>query len=71
MLKADADRWAGIDESAGEGISREAIGRYLRYLAETKFVAWPTGRGRELPAIGVDLAQAQAHWGAGGRGGVV
>ncbi|KAK8026812.1 hypothetical protein PG991_003868 [Apiospora marii] len=69
VLKADADRWTGVDESAGEGISREAVGRFLRYLAETKFLAWPTGRGRELPAIGVDVAQAQAQWGVGGRGG--
>ncbi|KAK8056644.1 alpha-aminoadipate reductase [Apiospora rasikravindrae] len=70
VLKADADRWTGMDESAGEGISREAVGRFLRYLAETKFLAWPTGRGRELPTIGVDVAQAQAQWGVGGRGGV-
>lgn len=69
VLKADADRWTGVDESAGEGISREAVGRYLRYLAETKFLPWPTSRGRELPAIGLDLAQAQAQWGVGGRGG--
>ncbi|KAK8119233.1 alpha-aminoadipate reductase [Apiospora kogelbergensis] len=69
VLKADADRWTGVDESAGEGITREAIGRFLRYLAETKFLAWPTGRGRELPAIGVDVAKAQAQWGVGGRGG--
>lgn len=26
VLKADADRWTGVDESAGEGISREAVG---------------------------------------------
>lgn len=69
VLKADADRWTGVDESAGEGISREAVGRFLRYLATTKFLAWPTSRGRELPAIGVDAAQAQAQWGVGGRGG--
>ncbi|KAF2967579.1 hypothetical protein GQX73_g5999 [Xylaria multiplex] len=60
VLKADADRWTGVDESGGEGIGREAVGRFLRYLAETKFLAWPTGRGRELPAIGVDVVQAQA-----------
>ncbi|KAK5632643.1 hypothetical protein RRF57_008357 [Xylaria bambusicola] len=70
VLKADADRWTGVDESAGEGVSREAVGRFLRYLAETKFLAWPTGRGRELPAIKVDVVQAQAQWGVGGRGGV-
>ncbi len=69
VLKADADRWTGIDESAGEGVTREAIGRFLRYLATTKFLPWPTGRGRELPAIGANVAEAQAQWGVGGRGG--
>ena len=70
VLKADADRWTGVDESAGEGISREAVGRFLRYLAETNFLAWPTSRGRELPAIKADVVEAQAKWGVGGRGGV-
>ncbi|KAH7146770.1 male sterility protein-domain-containing protein [Dactylonectria estremocensis] len=69
VLKADADRWTGVDDSAGEGITREDIGRYLRFLAEIKFIPWPTGRGRELPAIAADVAQAQAQWGVGGRGG--
>ena len=69
VLKADADRWTSIDDSAGEGITREDIGRYLRFLIEIKFMPWPTGRGRELPSIGADIAQAQAQWGVGGRGG--
>lgn len=69
VLKADADRWTGVDESAGEGISRETVGRFLRYLAETNFLAWPTKRGRELPAITADVIEAQAKWGVGGRGG--
>lgn len=69
VLKADADRWTGVDDSAGEAITREDIGRYLRFLAETKFMPWPTGRGRELPPIAADIAQAQAQWGVGGRGG--
>ncbi|KAF7552462.1 hypothetical protein G7Z17_g4297 [Cylindrodendrum hubeiense] len=69
VLKADADRWTGVDNSTGEGITREDIGRYLRFLAETKFMPWPTGRGRELPPIAADIAQAQAQWAVGGRGG--
>lgn len=69
VLKADADRWTGVDDSAGEGITREDIGRYLRFLAEIKFMPLPTGRGRELPPISADIAQAQAQWGVGGRGG--
>lgn len=70
VLKADADRWTGVDESAGEGLSREAVGRFLRYLAETNFLAWPTRQGRELPAIKAGVVEAQAKWGVGGRGGV-
>ena len=69
ILKTDADRWTGVDDSTGEGITRDDIGRYLRFLAETKFMPWPTGRGRELPAISADIAQAQTQWGVGGRGG--
>ncbi|KAJ3504678.1 hypothetical protein NM208_g16301 [Fusarium decemcellulare] len=60
ILRADADRWIGIDDSAGEGITREDIGRYLRYLVEIKFMAAPTGRGRELPAIDASIAEALA-----------
>jgi L-aminoadipate-semialdehyde dehydrogenase len=68
-LKADAERWTGVDDSAGEGISREVVGRFLRYLAETNFLAWPTKKGRELPAVGEGVVEAQAKWGVGGRGG--
>jgi L-aminoadipate-semialdehyde dehydrogenase len=70
VLKADADRWTGVDESSGEGISREGVGRFLRYLAETNFLAWPTGRGRELPAIKAGVVEAHGKYGVGGRGGV-
>ncbi|KAF5529331.1 aminoadipate-semialdehyde dehydrogenase [Fusarium napiforme] len=69
VLRADADRWTDIDDSAGDGISREDIGRYLRYLVEIKFMAAPTGRGRKLPEIDTSIAEAQAQWGVGGRGG--
>ncbi|KAF4976050.1 hypothetical protein FZEAL_7228 [Fusarium zealandicum] len=69
VLEADADRWTGVDDSAGEGVTREDIGRYLRFLAMIEFMPWPTGRGRELPPIAADIAQAQACWGVGGRGG--
>ncbi|KAH7116448.1 hypothetical protein EDB81DRAFT_668794, partial [Dactylonectria macrodidyma] len=44
------------EQSAGEGITREDIGRYLRFLVEIKFMPWPTGRGRELPPIAADVA---------------
>ncbi|KAI0895038.1 large subunit of L-aminoadipate-semialdehyde dehydrogenase [Annulohypoxylon nitens] len=69
VLKADADKWTGIDESSGYGIAREDVGRYLRYLAETKFISRPTEKGRQLPDIRADIVQAQAVGGTGGRGG--
>jgi L-aminoadipate-semialdehyde dehydrogenase len=68
ILRANADRWTGIDDSAGEGITRKDIGRYLRYLVKIKFMAAPTGRGRELPAIDASIAEALAQWEVGGRG---
>ncbi|KAJ8127358.1 hypothetical protein O1611_g6278 [Lasiodiplodia mahajangana] len=49
ILKGDADRWTGVDDSAGEGVMREDIG----------------SRGRELPPISADIAQAQAQVGSG------
>ena len=70
ILKADADNWTGIDESAGYGISREDVGRFLRYLGEIKFVSWPSGRGRALPEVDLSAAQMQAVGAVGGRGGV-
>ncbi|KAI0485188.1 alpha-aminoadipate reductase [Xylariaceae sp. FL0804] len=45
VLRQDADRWTGVDDSAGEGIGRDDIGRYLRFLAEIRFMPWPAGRG--------------------------
>ncbi|KAI1385300.1 large subunit of L-aminoadipate-semialdehyde dehydrogenase [Hypoxylon trugodes] len=69
VLKADAERWTGIDESSGYGINRGDVGRYLRYLAEIKFIGQPTEKGRQLPGIRADIVQAQAIGGTGGRGG--
>lgn len=69
VLKADANRWTGIDKSTGEGINRESVGRFLRYLAETNFLAWPSKQGRELPAIKDGIIEAQ-KLGVGGRGGI-
>ncbi len=70
VLETNADRSTGDDDSAGEGTTRGDIGRYLRFLAEIKFMPWPTGRGRELPPIAADIIQAQAQYEVGGRGGV-
>ncbi|KAI0879843.1 large subunit of L-aminoadipate-semialdehyde dehydrogenase [Annulohypoxylon maeteangense] len=69
VLKADAERWTGVDESSGYGIAREDVGRYLRYLAEIKFISLPTEKGRPLPDIRADIVQAKAVGGTGGRGG--
>ncbi|KAI8957193.1 large subunit of L-aminoadipate-semialdehyde dehydrogenase [Daldinia sp. FL1419] len=69
ILKADGDKWTGVDESSGYGISRDGVGRYLRYLAEIKFIGQPTERGRPLPDISADVVQALAAGGIGGRGG--
>ena len=69
VLKADADNWTGVDESPGYGITREDVGRYLRYLAEIKFVGWPEGRGRPFPEVELSREQLQAVGAVGGRGG--
>ena len=69
VLRADAENWTGVDESAGYGISRKDVGRYLRYLATIKFVSWPSGRGRALPEVELSEAQMQAIGSVGGRGG--
>ncbi|KAK3309855.1 uncharacterized protein B0T15DRAFT_16277 [Chaetomium strumarium] len=69
VLKADADRWTGVDDSTGHGISREDVGRYLAYLAEVRFVPRPSGRGRPLPEMKPEVLAALAAGGTGGRGG--
>jgi L-aminoadipate-semialdehyde dehydrogenase len=69
ILKADAENWTGIDESAGYGISRENVGRYLRYLTEIKFVSLPSGKGRPIPEGKMSAMQMQALGALGGRGG--
>lgn len=62
LLRADAERWTGVDDSAGEGISREDIGRCLRFPAGIKFMPCLTSRGRELPPILVDIVHVQSQW---------
>jgi len=69
ILKADAENWTGVDESAGAGIGRGDVGRYLRYLAETRFIGWPEGKGRALPEVQLTEAQREATGAVGGRGG--
>ncbi|KAH7246297.1 L-aminoadipate-semialdehyde dehydrogenase large subunit [Fusarium tricinctum] len=68
ILKEDAEHWTGIDESSGYGISRVDIGRFLRFLVETQFVSWPTGRGRPFPEANLTAAQLETVGAVGGRG---
>lgn len=67
VLKADADRWTGVDDSTGYGIHREDVGRYLAYLVEIGFIGRPTGRGRPLPQTQPEVLAALAVGGTGGR----
>ena len=78
VLKADAENWTGVDDSTGHGIGREEVGRFLRYLAEIKFISQPPAgekgkpRGRALPDIGAKVMEAikeSGSAGVGGRGG--
>ncbi|KAK0730193.1 hypothetical protein B0H67DRAFT_561059 [Lasiosphaeris hirsuta] len=69
VLKADADKWTGVDDSTGHGVLRDDVGRFLRYLVEIKFIPQPTERGRQLPDIKAEVLQAVAAGGTGGRGG--
>lgn len=69
ILKADAEAWTGVDESGGSGISREVVGKILRFLTEIKFVTPPSAKGRDLPALKLSDAQLQAIGAVGGRGG--
>lgn len=71
VLKADAENWTGVDESIGYGIAREDVGRFLRFLAETNFVGWPSGKGRPLPEVNLTPAQLAAVGAVGGRGGAI
>lgn len=70
ILKADAESWTGIDESAGYGITREDVGRFLRYLVEIKLIEKPSGRGRPLPDVKLNADQMRTVGVLGGRGGV-
>jgi len=69
ILEADAKEWAGFETSNGYGISKEDVGRYLRYLTDTKFIDQPSGKGQPLPEIGLNAAQMQSIGAVGGRGG--
>lgn len=69
ILKADGEDWTGVDESAGYGISREVVGKILKFLTEIKFVGKPLAKGRALPELNLSSEQLQAIGAVGGRGG--
>ena len=70
VWKGDKEHWTGVDESEGYGISRENVGRYLRYLTEIGFVASaPEGERTLLPEIEISKAQRQVLGALGRRGG--
>lgn len=68
ILQADAQR-NGVEESAECGVTKQDVGKYLRYLTEIKFLPKPTGKGQSLPEIAMDAAKAQLNGVVGGRGG--
>ena len=69
-LKADAE-WTGEDRSSGSAVSRETIGKYLRYLTLTGFLKAPEGKGARLPDIALANGQEVKAGIVGGRGGTV
>ena len=67
-LQADA-KWTGEDVSAGSAVTRETVGKYLRYLTLTGFLGPPTGKGEPFPEIELAEGQDIARGLVGGRGG--
>ncbi len=69
--------WTGEDVSAGSGVTKDTIGRYLSYLVATGFLPSPrletaqdTGRPvKALPKVAVSDMQKKALQSVGGRGG--
>ncbi|KAK4231115.1 hypothetical protein QBC38DRAFT_466864 [Podospora fimiseda] len=69
ILKADADKWTGVDDSTGHGVNRDDVGKYLRYLTHTNFIGVPKERGRPLPELKPEVVEALSLGATGGRGG--
>jgi len=69
ILETDAKDCAGFEKTNGYGISKEDVGRYLRYLIDIKFIDQPSVEGQPLPEIGLSAAQMQSMGAVGGRGG--
>ena len=66
-LRADAE-WTGEDVSGGSAVTREIIGKYLRYLVQTDFLKAPEGKGQPLPTISLSNGGPYAVGSLGGRG---
>ncbi|KIW44701.1 L-aminoadipate-semialdehyde dehydrogenase [Exophiala oligosperma] len=73
-LYADASKWTGEDVSAGAGVTKTEIGKYLAYLVEIGFLPPPTnvtsGDVKRLPQIKIGPEQRAALASVGGRGGL-
>ena len=70
ILKSDAEKWTGVDESAGYGISKEDAGRLLGYLSAVGFIEPPSLKGRKFPNVKPEVIQARKDSVIGGRGGI-
>lgn len=71
VLKADAS-WSGEDVSAGSAVTRELVGKYLRYLCTTGFLPLPIdSKAISLPEITLTEDQQKAQQHIGGRGSVM
>ena len=67
-LLADA-QWTGDDRSAGSTVTKELVGRYLKYLGAVNFLPPPSpGKGADLPGIELSKEQRAAMEHIGGRG---
>lgn len=68
VLRDDARYWTGIDESAGDGITREDVGKILAYLVEIGFMQRPNSKEAiRLPALVLSEKSAAARRLVGGR----
>ena len=70
-LLADA-QCTGDDRSAGSTVTKELVGRYLKYLCAINFLPPPApGNGADLPDVELSKEQRAAMQHIGGRGAIV
>ena len=70
-LRSDT-KWTSDDRSAGSTVTKDLVGRYLKYLCAIGFLPPPeAGRGLALPDIELSKEQKAAQEHIGGRGAVL